>query len=44
VEEAAEAPPPPEERGASDRDRIARLEADLAALKREFEEFRRKFE
>ena len=44
VEEAAEAPPPPEERGASDRDRIARLEADFAALKREFEEFRRKFE
>ena len=44
VEEAAEAPPPPEERGASDRDRIARLEAELAALKREFEEFRRKFE
>ena len=32
------------ERGSSDRDRIAKLEADFAALKLEFEEFRRKFE
>jgi len=32
------------ERGPGDRDRIAKLEADFAALKSEFEEFRRKFE
>jgi len=35
---------PAAERGQSDRDRIAKLEADFAALKLEFEEFRRKFE
>jgi len=32
------------ERGPTDRDRLARLEADFAALKQQFEEFRRKFE
>jgi uncharacterized protein YceH (UPF0502 family) len=44
VEEAAEEAAPAAERGSNDRDRIARLEADVAALKLEFEEFRRKFE
>jgi uncharacterized protein YceH (UPF0502 family) len=44
VEEAGEEAAPPAERGPSDRDRIARLEAGLAALQQEFEEFRRKFE
>jgi uncharacterized protein len=44
VQESGEAPAPAEERGSSDRDRIARLEADFAAMKAEFEEFRRKFE
>jgi uncharacterized protein len=44
VEEAGEeaAAPAPERQG--DRDRIAKLEADFAALRQEFEEFRRKFE
>jgi uncharacterized protein len=45
VEEAGEeAAAPVQERGPGDRDRIAKLEADFAALRREFEEFRRKFE
>ena len=44
VEEAGEAPAPVAERGPSDRDRIAKLEADLAALKQEFDQFRRNFE
>jgi uncharacterized protein YceH (UPF0502 family) len=39
-----EAPMAVSGRGAGDRDRIAVLEADVAQLKREFEEFRRKFE
>ena len=38
------APPPAPERGPSDRDRIAALEAALAALRREFDDFRRSFE
>jgi len=37
----AESPP---ERGLSDRERISALEAELAALRREFEDFRRRFE
>ena len=44
VEEAGEAPRAAAERGPGDRDRIAKLEADFAALRQEFEEFRRKFE
>jgi hypothetical protein len=32
------------ERGPADRDRIARLETELADLRREFEDFRRRFE
>ena len=44
VEEVGEAAAPAAERGPNDRDRIAKLEADFAALKLEFEEFRRKFE
>ena len=45
VEEAGEeAAPAAADRSPSDRDRIARLEADFAALRQEFEEFRRKFE
>jgi uncharacterized protein YceH (UPF0502 family) len=43
VEEVCEEAPVPE-RGQNDRERIARLEADFAALRLEFEEFRRKFE
>jgi len=43
VEEAEEAAAPVE-RGANDRERIAKLETDFAALRQEFEEFRRKFE
>jgi uncharacterized protein YceH (UPF0502 family) len=39
-----EAPPPVAERGPSDRERIAALEAALAELRRQFEEFRRTFE
>jgi uncharacterized protein YceH (UPF0502 family) len=38
------APQPALEHGASDRDRIAALEAALADLRREFDDFRRKFE
>jgi uncharacterized protein YceH (UPF0502 family) len=45
VEEVGEeAAPPASERGQNDRDRIAKLEADFAALRQEFEEFRRRFE
>jgi uncharacterized protein YceH (UPF0502 family) len=44
VEEVGDAPAPAAERGPSDRDRIAKLEADFAALKEEFERFRRNFE
>jgi hypothetical protein len=44
VDEVGEEAAPAAERGLSDRDRIAKLEADFAALKLEFEEFRRKFE
>ena len=35
---------PPSERGPSDRERIERLEADVADLRRQFDEFRRSFE
>jgi len=42
-EEALVAPQAPG-RGSGDRERIAVLEAEVAQLKREFEEFRRKFE
>lgn len=44
--ETAEAPAPsaPAPHGPSDRDRIARLETELAALRREFDDFRRRFE
>jgi uncharacterized protein YceH (UPF0502 family) len=44
VEEAVEAPAPAADRGPGDRDRIARLEADLAALRQEFDQFCRNFE
>jgi len=44
VEEMGEPAPPAAEHGPTDRDRIAKLEADLAALKQEFEEFRQKFQ
>ena len=44
VEEAVEAPAPAADRGPSDRDRIVRLEAELAALRQEFDQFRRSFE
>jgi hypothetical protein len=44
VEEAGEAAAPVAERGLGDRDRIAKLESDLAALREEFEQFRRNFE
>ena len=39
-----EAAPAPAERGPSDRDRIAALERDLAELRAQFEDFRRRFE
>jgi uncharacterized protein YceH (UPF0502 family) len=42
--EAAAPAPSPQERAPGDRERIARLEADLAELRREFEDFRRRFE
>jgi uncharacterized protein YceH (UPF0502 family) len=42
--EVAEVAATPIERGSGDRERIARLEADLAELRREFEDFRRRFE
>jgi uncharacterized protein YceH (UPF0502 family) len=51
VEEVGEEAAPAAERGPADRDRIAKLEADFAALRQEFavlrqefEDFRRKFE
>lgn len=44
VSETAPPAPAPVERGPSDRDRIARLEEDLAGLRAEFEDFRRRFE
>jgi hypothetical protein len=43
VEAAPEAPSAPE-RGPSDRDRIAALERDLADLRSQFDDFRRRFE
>lgn len=42
--ETVEAAAPPVERAPGDRDRIARLETELAELRREFEDFRRRFE
>src|SRR3954468_13248463 len=42
--ETVEVATPPQERAPGDRDRIARLEADLTELRREFEDFRRRFE
>lgn len=44
VEVSESAPPPVIERGPGDRDRIAKLESDLADLRREFEDFKRRFE
>jgi len=46
VEESSEGASPvsASEHGLSDRERIARLESDFAALKQEFENFRRNFE
>ena len=44
IEVAEEAAPAMSERGASDRERIAALEEEVAGLKRAFEEFRRNFE
>jgi len=44
VEELGEPALPVAEHGVTDRDRIVKLEADLAALKQEFEEFRQKFQ
>jgi hypothetical protein len=48
VPDVSEALPPPEEAVrreiASDNERIAKLEADVADLKRQFQEFRRQFE
>jgi uncharacterized protein YceH (UPF0502 family) len=47
VEEASAAPASergPTERGPTDRDRIAALEAEVADLKRRFEDFKRTFE
>ena len=44
VEEAGEAATPAVERGPSDRDRIAKLEEEMAELKEQFEKFRRNFE
>lgn len=43
-EPEAAAPPPAAEHPSPDRERIAALEAGLAALRREFDEFRKKFE
>jgi uncharacterized protein len=42
--EVTETAAAPVDRGPSDRDRIARLETDLADLRREFDDFRRRFE
>lgn len=44
AEEEASVAPQASGRGSGDRERIAVLEAEVAQLKREFEEFRRKFE
>ena len=44
VEAAEAAAPAPAERGPADRERIARLETDLAQLRQEFDDFRRRFE
>jgi uncharacterized protein YceH (UPF0502 family) len=44
VEEVGEPPAAAVERASSDRDRIAKLESDFAALKQEFDDFRRRFE
>lgn len=44
AEEEAPVAPHASGRGSEDRDRIAVLEAEVAQLQREFEEFRRKFE
>jgi uncharacterized protein YceH (UPF0502 family) len=44
IEVAEEAAPAMSERGASDRERIAALEEEVAGLKRALEEFRRNFE
>jgi uncharacterized protein len=44
IEFTEEAAPAPEQRGPSDRERIASLEAELAELRSEFEAFRRGFE
>jgi uncharacterized protein len=42
--EVTETAAAPVDRGPSDRDRIARLEIELADLRREFDDFRRRFE
>jgi uncharacterized protein len=42
--EVTETAAAPVDRGPSDRDRIARLEVELADLRREFDDFRRRFE
>jgi uncharacterized protein YceH (UPF0502 family) len=42
--EFAEEAAPPADRGPGDRERIARLETEVADLRRQFEEFRRNFE
>ena len=44
VETVEEPEPAPAERGPSDRERIATLEADVAELKRQFEQFRKLME
>jgi len=44
VEVAEEFPAPAPDRGPGDRERIARLEAELADLRREFDAFRKSFE
>jgi len=43
-EKPAAGPPPATDRGAADRERIAALEREVAGLRRDFDEFRRKFE
>ena len=44
IAEAAAAPAFTAERGPSDRERIAKLETDIAELRQSFEDFRRRFE
>jgi hypothetical protein len=44
VETTEPLPPPPMPRGSAPEERIIALEAELAALRREFDEFRRRFE